>query len=189
MLLLSSQCEEMSEVVANKKVSAFFGNCFLLCAAVLSCLIFADRWTELNMRFPSFWYRSRGLHLATCVGLYVAAWLALRNTSVCEATESASVPLFDTVNFYTRADCCLCDEAMGILNDYSGDLPEIQMIDIDVDQTRRQEFTECIPVVEIDGRVMFRGRVNRELLERLILARKNQAASRVGSEPPLGHIE
>lgn len=178
----------MTEVIASKKVNAFFGNCFLLCGAVLSCLIFADRWTELNIRFPAVWYRSRGLHLATCIGFYVAAWLALRNTSDPQPLEKTTGPIFDTVNFYTRPDCCLCDDALQVLNEFAPYIPDIQMIDIDVDESRREEFTECIPVVEIDGRVMFRGRVNRELLQRLITARQNQATRNAADDSPLEHI-
>lgn len=181
---MSSQFETMPEVTEGKQVNALFGNLFLICGVVLSCLIFADRWTELNIRFPSFWYRARGLHLVSCVGFYVAAWLALRNTSVSEPPENATAPLFDSLNFYTRADCCLCDDALKTLDEFSQHLPEIQMIDIDVDQTRQQEFTDCVPVVEIDGRVVFRGRVNRELLNRLITAKQNQAFSQLAFEAP-----
>jgi hypothetical protein len=41
-------------------------------------------------------------------------------------------------------------------------------IDIDTDPALRAEFDTCVPVVEIDGRVRFRGRVDEVLLRRLL---------------------
>ena len=45
-------------------------------------------------------------------------------------------------------------------------------VDIDNDQALCERFATCVPVVEIDGRVRFRGRVDPLLLRR-ILARPN----------------
>lgn len=117
----------------------------------------------------------------------MAGWLALRNTSVFEPTENLPKRLFDSVNFYSRTDCGLCDEALEILDEFSQHFPEIQMIDIDQNRARRDEFTDCVPVVEIDGRVMFRGKINRELLVRLITAKQRQVGLAVESMPE--HIE
>lgn len=164
----------MTETIASKRVNAVFGALFLFCAAGLSCLIFADRWTDLSIRFPSFWYTSRGLHLAICVGLYICSWLALRNSSVSELTDEAPGLLFDSFNFYTRPDCCLCDKAMEVLNSKSQFLPTANVINIDEDDQLRQRFTECVPVVELDGRIVFKGQVSPDLLDRLITGRQNQ---------------
>ena len=41
-------------------------------------------------------------------------------------------------------------------------------VDVDADPQLRERFNECVPVVEIDGRIRFRGRVNPRLLRRLI---------------------
>ena len=43
-----------------------------------------------------------------------------------------------------------------------------KMIDIDADRQLRDAYNECVPVVEIDGKVRFRGRVDPVLLRRLI---------------------
>lgn len=164
----------MTEINISKRVNAFWGGLFLLCAAILSCLIFADRWTDLPIRFPSFWYTSRGLHLAVCIGLYVCSWLALRNSSVSESDTKTATTVFQAFNFYTRPSCHLCDEAMEVLNQHSQFLPTPNIVNIDDDEQLRQKFTDCVPVVEFDGRVFFRGRVSPELLQRLITARRSQ---------------
>lgn len=70
-----------------------------------------------------------------------------------------------TVKLYTRKGCHLCDDAYEILTRY-GLLPE--SIDIDTDPLLIERFTECVPVVEINGKIRFRGRVNEVLLKRLL---------------------
>jgi hypothetical protein len=47
-----------------------------------------------------------------------------------------------------------------------GLLPEI--VDIDEDPALIERFNTCVPVVEIDGRIRFRGHVNVVLLRRLL---------------------
>jgi glutaredoxin len=69
------------------------------------------------------------------------------------------------VILYTRAGCHLCDEAREVL-ELEGLQP--RLVDIDADADLRQRFNECVPVVEIDGKVRFRGRVDRVLLRRLL---------------------
>ncbi|HAA71008.1 MAG TPA: glutaredoxin [Planctomycetaceae bacterium] len=72
---------------------------------------------------------------------------------------------------YTRHNCPLCDEAHRILMEF-GLRP--QLIDIDQDVQWQERYTNCVPVVWIDGKERFRGRVNRVLLQRLLLRRSNQ---------------
>ncbi len=69
------------------------------------------------------------------------------------------------VILYTRIGCHLCDEALATLNDH-GLKPTI--LDIDADDSLRGQFSTCVPVVEIDGRVRFRGKVDPVLLRRLL---------------------
>jgi glutaredoxin len=68
---------------------------------------------------------------------------------------------------YTRSGCHLCDEALAVLLRY-GLTP--RMVDIDADSTLQQRYNECVPVVEIDGKERFRGRVNEMLLARILAA-------------------
>jgi glutaredoxin len=66
---------------------------------------------------------------------------------------------------YTRAGCHLCDLAREVLERHGlGVTP----IDIDEHPEYRAEFDYCIPVVEIEGKIRFRGRVHPLLLRRLL---------------------
>jgi glutaredoxin len=71
------------------------------------------------------------------------------------------------VLLYTRAGCHLCDDAKALLMRH-GLTP--QEIDIDQHSELRDQYNECVPVVAIDGRVRFRGRVDERLLRRLLKA-------------------
>ena len=73
-----------------------------------------------------------------------------------------------SIVLYTRQNCHLCDEAFEQLRGFG---LEPQVIDIDADPALCRRFTECVPVVEIDGRVRFRGHINRVLLRRILDAR------------------
>lgn len=69
------------------------------------------------------------------------------------------------VILYTRTGCHLCDEAHATLLQH-GLRPTL--LDIDDDPALREQFNTCVPVVEIDGRVRFRGKVDPVLLRRLL---------------------
>ena len=66
---------------------------------------------------------------------------------------------------YTRRNCHLCEDALALLTRY-GVMP--REVDIDADPTLRERFDTCVPVVEIDGKVRFRGRIDERLLRRLL---------------------
>lgn len=70
-----------------------------------------------------------------------------------------------SVIVYSRAGCHLCDEAGEVLRKY-GLSPEF--VDIDADTVLRERYTHCVPVVLIDGKERFRGRINEVLLKRLL---------------------
>ncbi len=73
-----------------------------------------------------------------------------------------------TAVLYTRQGCHLCDEAHAILVRHGVD---VELVDIDATPDLRQRYTQCVPVVTIDGRERFRGRVDPVLLRRLLAAR------------------
>ena len=56
------------------------------------------------------------------------------------------------------------------LEKYRDSLPPPIEIDIENDPALHARYSTCIPVVEMDGKVRFRGRINEILLRRLILA-------------------
>jgi glutaredoxin len=69
------------------------------------------------------------------------------------------------VVLYTRHGCHLCDQALATLQRH-GLSP--RLMDIDADPALRERYNECVPVVEIDGKVRFRGQVSEVLLKRLL---------------------
>jgi glutaredoxin len=69
------------------------------------------------------------------------------------------------VVLYTRQGCHLCDDVEQLLLQH-GLAPTL--VDIDVDPALRSRFDTTVPVVEIDGRVRFRGRVEPLLLRRIL---------------------
>ncbi len=72
------------------------------------------------------------------------------------------------VVLYTRCGCHLCDEARELLAAHGLD---VRSVDVDANPALRERFDACVPVVEIDGKIRFRGRVDPVLLRRLLAAR------------------
>jgi hypothetical protein len=56
-------------------------------------------------------------------------------------------------------------------------------IDIDQDPALVDRFDVCVPVVEIDGKVRFRGRVDELLLRRLLASRGPNLRSDIQANP------
>lgn len=73
------------------------------------------------------------------------------------------------VQLYTRRGCHLCDEAKETLERH-GLAP--REIDIDGDPALVERYTNCVPVVVIDGKERFRGRIDERLLRRLLAGRE-----------------
>jgi glutaredoxin len=68
---------------------------------------------------------------------------------------------------YLRQGCHLCEEAKGVL---AAEGVAVREVDVDDDSELKARYGECVPVVEIAGKVRFRGRVNRVLLRRIVRA-------------------
>ncbi len=66
---------------------------------------------------------------------------------------------------YTRQGCHLCQEAEDLLQRH-GLNP--RLVDIDAAPELRKKYDQCVPVVVIDGKERFRGRVDERLLRRLL---------------------
>ena len=69
------------------------------------------------------------------------------------------------VILYTRQGCHLCDDAKALLQSHGLTVEEI---DVAADAELRQRFDTCVPVVAIDGKVRFRGRIDEMLLRRIL---------------------
>ena len=72
---------------------------------------------------------------------------------------------------YTRSGCHLCEDAKLALEKYRSKF-DLSIVEIDIDQnpTLKAAYDCWVPVVEIDGKVRFRGQVNEVLLVRLLRA-------------------
>ena len=65
----------------------------------------------------------------------------------------------------------MCDVAEQVLAEHG---LQATQVDIDADELLREQFDTCVPVVEIDGKVRFRGRVDPILLKRLLQYRQEE---------------
>ena len=76
-----------------------------------------------------------------------------------------------TFTIYTRTQCCCCHKALDLLRDYQRRYRfAIEEVDIDGDPALVASYDTEVPVVAVNGKVRFRGIVNRALLDRLLLA-------------------
>lgn len=75
------------------------------------------------------------------------------------------------IAMYTRQGCHLCADAWELLEEARRQYGfALRQVDIDDDPQLVREHGECVPVVAVNGRVRFRGVVNRVLLKRLLEA-------------------
>ncbi len=167
------------------------GSVMLWMGAVTAVLMFIDHAGLRFVAMPAFWYRSESLHLLICIGFFLGGLWLLRNHPQAADHQSdtpnaitASRRQFDSVRFYSKANCPLCDEAMDILDEFGDFMPPIELVDIAGNQLLEEQYGQCIPVIEIDGRVRFRGRVDPVLLKRLIAARQREHDVQMQGELP-----
>lgn len=66
---------------------------------------------------------------------------------------------------YTRDGCHLCDDAHQLLRSRG---VEPTLTDIDTQPDLLTKYNTCVPVVVVDGKVRFRGRIDPVLLDRLL---------------------
>jgi len=75
------------------------------------------------------------------------------------------------VQMVTRAGCHLCDEAWQLLEAARQQYGfTLQAVDVDTDPELVSQYGDCVPVVLVNGRIRFRGRINPALLTRLLRA-------------------
>ena len=157
----------------NDSRSAFrtIGGVLVYLAMGLLGLALADGVQALPFHMPRAWHLHRPLWVGLSIALLAAGWKMQRDPDrALSATSlpSAKHPRFQQLVVYSREGCHLCDDAKAVLAEYSEYLPDIEEVDIDTDPELVSKFGEQIPVVEIDGKVRFRGRVDELLLRRMI---------------------
>ncbi len=61
-----------------------------------------------------------------------------------------------TVTLYTRAGCCLCDEAREALARVAARVPfTLHVVDIEADDALHRRYLERIPVIALDGEELY----------------------------------
>lgn len=122
---------------------------------------------------PRSWYQNDWLWwLLGMAGVGVGSTLLIQSESPDRADGGWKPRLpgqrFQDLVLYTRDGCHLCEEAAEIVHDYRRWLPSVRIIDIDSDAELVKQFGNCVPVIAMDGKIRFRGKVNVTLLRRLI---------------------
>jgi glutaredoxin len=143
---------------------AVLGTLALAFSAVLVCAAFVDETGGLPFAMPRSWYVNRPLWYGMALLAFIAGWRLLRDPRSADANQSP----FRRVIVYTRQGCHLCADALAVLERYAAQLPAIETIDVDSDPKLVELHGENVPVIEIDGRVRFRHRVNEVLLRRML---------------------
>lgn len=70
-----------------------------------------------------------------------------------------------TVNFYTKEGCHLCDVALDVIEQAKGKIDfQFNSIDITKDDELMIKFEFEIPVIEIDGEIVFKNKVDKKKL-------------------------
>ena len=155
---------------------AHFGTVMLGIGLGILCLIACENSTGLPWDMPRFWYGQRTTNLwisVLCIafGLFVMSHGPREVPAAERRTQwqpTRRGRRFHSVVLYMREGCHLCDEAFDLLQRYSAYLPETREVDIDATPSLRQQWDTWVPVVEIDGKFRFKGRVSEMLLQRLI---------------------
>ena len=152
-----------------QRMNGWLGTILMVLGSILAVLIFCDRAEMHLFDMPVFWHQMRPFHLLVCLMIFGGA-AAMLKTPRPEAVAARRMTIqspFSRVRFYTRQGCHLCDETLSILREEAS-LPEIEIIDIDSNDQLQRQFGESVPVIEIDGRIRFRGGVQPLALRRLI---------------------
>jgi glutaredoxin len=75
------------------------------------------------------------------------------------------------VVMYTRAGCHLCDDAWQMLGEFQARFAlDLKRVDVDTDADLARMHGERVPVIEVNGKERFWGRINRVLLQRQLSA-------------------
>lgn len=72
-----------------------------------------------------------------------------------------------TVTVYTREQCRLCDDAIETIRAVADSVEtrvEVELIDVDREESLRDEYGDRVPYVLVDGRPAFKYRVDRATL-------------------------
>jgi hypothetical protein len=84
---------------------------------------------------------------------------------------------------YTRQGCHLCDDAWLLLEQWRQRYGyRLEARDVDALPELAARYGNCVPVVAVNGKVRFRGRVNKVLLQRLLEMHPSSRTDQAGEE-------
>ena len=110
-------------------------------------------------------------HRESLMWLRTIAWILGYRRRKSDSTR----PALEVV-LYSRPGCHLCEDAKSILDELNRSYAfHVSVVDIETDPELTRLYGEEVPVVSLNGKVRFRGRVNRVLLKRLLAAEAKQA--------------
>ena len=73
------------------------------------------------------------------------------------------------VTFYSKPDCCLCDDALAVVERVAARHPfELEKVDITNDPALSADMGERVPVVFVDGEPAFELHVDERRLESIL---------------------
>ena len=149
--------------------AAWLGSAVLWAGGLVLALALMDSTYGIPFSMPRFWYVNRTLWMFLGLASIPAGWALLKYRPRVQGWRPSQPGVrFKQVIVYTRPGCHLCDEALALLQQYREWLPAPDCVDIDEDPALHERFRLTIPVIECDGVVRFRGRVDEFLLQRLI---------------------
>jgi len=152
------------------RINGRLGSALLVAAvgALVLCL-FAQS-DQLPAGLLRIWGRMPGMFWTATFGLF-GTGLAVLWSSGHASTEwrpRHGGRRFESAVLYTKHDCPLCDDARFLLQMYRRWLPPLREIDIEIHPDFHDAFCKCVPVLELDDEIRFRGRINETLLQRLL---------------------
>lgn len=158
----------MSESRTRLEITWLFGSILLYGGIGLLIVAGLDRISTVPFPMPNIWYSNRIFWPFLAIVSIAGGLHLLRHESQVDWSPTRPGQRFRSVVLYTRENCHLCDDVKHLLRSYRHWLPALTEVDIDADPELQEKFNTCVPVVECDGKVRFRGRVDEVLLRRLI---------------------
>ena len=154
------------------KISGYLGTVCLFVGVFVFLLTLLGDSSESPLPLLSL-YNNRSLWFLLAVLVFGLGCYLLKTNSETSGQGGGWRPRvsgqrFESVVVYAKEDCGLCYDVFNLLDRYEEYLPEIDVVEIDTYPALEEEFGDCVPVVEIDGKVRFRGRINESLFRRMI---------------------
>ena len=170
----------MSDVTSDKNAAydrtwlprTVFGSAAVYLGAFTLLVAICEEVSSGLPGLPRFWYANRPVLIGLGMLMIPVGVAVQAGRPAVEKRWTATIAgrRFREVRVYSREGCHLCDEAVETLwsSIYRPYMPVPEVIDIDDVPELRAQFDLLVPVVEFDGEIRFKGRIDENLLRRLI---------------------